>query len=78
MIELLGILATILACTGVWLNNRKLRRCFYLFFASNAMCLIIHVHAGLWQGADVKTMIVRDAIFLFLSVEGWCLWGKRR
>jgi len=74
--EIIGLIATIAACTGVWLNNRKRRACFYLFLVSNSLSLAIHVHAGLLQGADVKAMILRDAVFVGLAVEGLWLWRK--
>ena len=71
MIELIGTIATILAVTGVWLNNRKLRACFILFLFSNALALYIHVDATIWSVA------VRDATFIVLAVEGWFKWRKK-
>ena len=71
MIELIGTIATILAVTGVILNNRKLRVCFIIWFISNTLTLAIHAQTGIWS------LLVRDAIFLILAVEGWVRWGRR-
>lgn len=72
MIELIGTIATVLAVTGVVLNNRRLRVCFAVWLVSNALSLLIHVDAALWS------LVVRDAIFLVLAVDGWIRWGKKR
>ncbi len=72
MIELIGIIATILAVTGVLANNRRLRWCFIVWFISNSITLIIHVHVGVWS------LMVRDVIFLMLAVEGWRMWKLRK
>ena len=72
MLEVIGIIATILAVTGVVLNNRRLRVCFIIWFVSNALSLIIHAQTGVWS------LTARDAIFLVLAVEGWIKWGKKK
>jgi len=71
MIETIGTIATILAVIGVLLNNRRLRACFIIWFISNAITLAIHYDAG------IQSLMVRDAIFLILAVEGWVRWGRR-
>ena len=71
MIELIGTIATILAITGVVLNNRRLRVCFLLWLCSNSLTLAIHAQTGIWS------LVARDAIFLILAVEGWVRWGRR-
>lgn len=71
MIEITGTIATILAVVGVVFNNRKLRWCFLLWMASNSLTLGIHAHAA------ILSLVVRDAIFLILAVEGWIKWGRR-
>ena len=70
MIELIGTVAIILAITGVVLNNRRLRACFILWLVSNAITLIIHAQTDVWS------LVVRDAVFLVLAVEGWIRWGR--
>ncbi len=70
MIELLGATATILAVTGVLLNNRKLIACFYVWLVSNAITAYIHCDAQLYS------LLIRDVIFLGLAVEGLYRWGK--
>ena len=72
MIELIGTVATILAITGVVLNNRRIRWCFVIWICSNTLTLIIHAQTGVWS------LVVRDAVFLVLAVEGWIRWGKQR
>lgn len=71
MIEFIGTIATILAVTGVVLNNRKFRSCFVLFLFSNVLALGIHLNAGIYS------IMVRDAIFIILAVEGWVRWGRK-
>lgn len=71
MIESIGAIATILAVTGVVLNNRRLRACFILFLVSNGICLVIHTQAGIYS------LMVRDAIFIVLAAEGWIRWGRK-
>jgi nicotinamide riboside transporter PnuC len=72
MIELIGTIATVLAICGVWLNNRKLIACFYLWFISNGLSAIIHWRTGTWS------LMARDVIFIVLAVEGIRLWAKDR
>ena len=71
MIEIIGIIATVLAVVGVLANNRRLRWCFIIWIFSNALSLAIHVDAAIWS------LAVRDAVFLVLAVEGWVKWGKK-
>jgi nicotinamide riboside transporter PnuC len=70
MIEIIGIIATILAITGVILNNRRLRVCFILWLVSNSLTLVIHAQTDVWS------LVARDAVFLVLAVEGWIRWGN--
>ncbi len=71
MIEIIGTIATILAIAGVLLNNRRFRVCFLVWLVSNAISLVIHAHLSVWS------LMVRDAIFLVLAVEGWIKWGRK-
>lgn len=68
MLELIGTMTTILAVTGVVLNNRRKRACFMFWLVSNFMSMIIHAHTGVWS------LAVRDLIFIVLAIEGWYLW----
>ena len=72
MIEYMGIISGILAVIGVIANNRRLRWCFPIWMVSNAMSLAIHVDAWIWS------LVVRDAVFLILAVEGWFKWGRKK
>lgn len=72
MLELIGAVATVLAVTGVLFNNRRCRICFIFWFASNSVTLILHADVGLWS------LVVRDAIFIALAVEGWLRWGLEK
>ena len=69
--ELIGGAAAVLAVTGVWCNNKRLRVCFIIFMASNSMSCGLHVYAGLWS------LVARDVAFLALAVHGWRCWGKK-
>lgn len=64
------LVATGLAVVGVLLNNAKIRWCFPVWFASNILCLVYHLRAGLWG------MAARDVIFMGLAVAGWFQWGS--
>ena len=69
LIEILGWLATAVALIGVWMNNRRLRACFVLWLASNAMTFGIHAAVGMWP------MAARDLAFFVMAIHGWRLWG---
>ena len=71
MQEIIGIIATILAVIGVITNNRRLRVCFLFWLVSNALTGGIHAEAGIWS------LLVRDAIFFVLAIEGWFKWGRK-
>jgi len=66
--EAIGMVSMVLAVAGVWLNNRKLRGCFYLWLVSNSLSAVLHGQAGLWS------LLARDVIFLALAVEGIIKW----
>jgi len=70
MIEIIGIIATILAVAGVILNNRRCIWCFGLWVVSNALTGAIHGAAGIWS------LFARDMIFLALAIEGAYRWRE--
>lgn len=70
MTELLGTIATILAVSGVVLNNRKLSGCFYLWIISNGISALLHYDAGLFS------LLIRDLLFTVLAVEGIFRWRR--
>jgi len=70
--EIIGTVSMILAVAGVWLNNRKLRSCFYLWLVSNSLSAILHGQAGMWS------LLIRDMIFFGLAIEGLNKWGKKK
>jgi len=72
MIEIVGIIAAVLAVTGCIANNRRLRWCFIVWLISNLMSAAIHYDVG------VRSLLARDLIFAALAVEGWIMWGKKR
>jgi len=71
IIEIVGIIATVLAVVGVLTNNRKLRVCFLLWLVSNTLTEAIHVYTG------ILSLAIRDAIFFVLAIEGWFKWGRK-
>lgn len=71
-IEIISIVATALAVTGVILNNRKSIYCFIFWLCSNALSAGIHIHAGLYG------LTIRDLIFMVLAVEGIILWKRSK
>ena len=70
VIEIIGILATVLAVIGVLANNRQLRWCFLIWFISNVLSAGIHAHALIWS------LFIRDIVFVVLAIEGWIRWGR--
>jgi len=72
MMEAIGWVTTVLAVSGVVLNNRMDRRCFWLWMISNAISGGLHAEAGM------TALMVRDAVFLALAVHGYRSWGRTR
>lgn len=70
-LETIGLIATILAISGVVLNNYRRVECFGVWLVSNALTLGIHVSVGVWS------LALRDVVFLGLAVHGWRMWRKR-
>jgi len=70
VLEVLGMIAMVLAVIGVLLNNRKNRNCFYVWFISNIILIYVHLNV------DLYSLVVRDIVFLLLAVEGWYKWRK--
>ena len=69
-VELLGVLATVLAVAGVVLNNQRAIACFPLWLGSNAVACYLHARARLW------TLAVRDVVFFALALQGWWFWAQ--
>ncbi|MBI5724745.1 MAG: hypothetical protein HZA50_12350 [Planctomycetes bacterium] len=69
--EIFGWTATAMALIGAWLNNRKLRFCFVLWLASNAMTFGMHAWVAMWS------LAARDVAFFVLAMHGWLLWGHK-
>ena len=72
MSEILGTIATILAVSGVILNNRRLVICFPIWMASNLITLFIHEQAGMW------VLSLRDGLFFVLAIEGFVRWRRAK
>ena len=71
MLEILGLIVTVLAVAGVLLNNRLSRSCFCLWWVSNLISAGIHCSTGPWM------LVVRAVIFFILAVEGWIMWKRK-
>ncbi len=61
--------ATVLAVSGVVLNNCQNRWCFLVWLVSNSICFIEH------RRAKMTGLCVRDAIFSALAIVGWWQWS---
>jgi len=68
MTEFLGFISMFLAVLGVLKNNRRLVSCFYIWIASNGISAWMHYHAGIYS------LMIRDLVFILLSIEGIMLW----
>lgn len=75
MIEFLGIIGTIIAVIGVYLNNWRLRFCFILFIISNIIFGGLHLRL-LFLGNQTFSLVFRDIVFLCLAVHGFYKWKK--
>jgi hypothetical protein len=70
MVNILEIVATLLLAWGVWLINRKDRRCFWFWIAGNGLSLFTHFAVG------GPWFVVRDIMFLALAIDGLLRWPK--
>lgn len=70
--EYLGWFATSLAVAGVVLNNYRLWPCFLFWTASNAISAMIHAN----RVTGVRSLLVRDLIFLALALVGLYQWTR--
>lgn len=68
LIEIVGVLVTVLAVYGVILNNGHNKKCFIVWFYSNALSLIVHASLMCWS------LTVRDLIFMCLAYVGYKKW----
>jgi len=58
--------------TATWLNIRKLRISFAIWFFTNAAWCVIDVVHGVWARAPL------DATYTILAAYGFFAWGRRR
>jgi len=72
MMEVFGGFATILAISGVIMNNHMKIACFYTWIVSNIIMAVIHSHVGLWS------LTCRDIVFTVLCVHGIVTWNRKR
>ena len=74
MLEIIGIITTVIAVWGVILNNRKVRWCFVLWMVSNFLSMTIHVLAAVRGNSEMWAFASRDLIFFVLAIVGWNKW----
>ena len=74
MIEIVGSIITVVAVSGVLLNNARRRVCFLLWIVSNSLSAAVHMHAS----PPMWSMAARDVIFLALAIAGWRQWGRQK
>lgn len=77
MIEFFGSIAVMFAVAGALLVNRGVRVCFYLWVISNSMLFVVHLWAFRAGAEGMVSMMVLDAVFLVLAIEGWVKWKKK-
>lgn len=71
MLELVGMISTVIAVIGVVLNNYKVRFCFWLWLISNSLSAGIHLYLGCYS------LFVRDITFAALTIHGLWKWGQK-
>jgi len=69
-IEFAGFIGTVLAVVGVVLNNFQNRLCFWFWIVSNIIFAVIHFQA------KIKSLALRDLIFIVLAVVGLWQWSQ--
>jgi nicotinamide riboside transporter PnuC len=72
MIEWIGSICTLIAVSGVVLNNYKLRLCFIFWLCSNLATGLIHIYLGIYS------LAVRDFVFFVLAIHGFYVWSKEK
>jgi nicotinamide riboside transporter PnuC len=70
MIEIIGLVITVIAVAGVVLNNKRRIECFYLWLFTNAVSGGIHLYVG------VYSLALRDLIFFALAFHGILCWRR--
>jgi nicotinamide riboside transporter PnuC len=71
VIETIGLIVTVLAVTGVILNNQREKSCFYFWMVSNLLSAMIHLQSG------VYSLMFRDVIFWGLAFVGLWQWSLK-
>ncbi|MHC4732186.1 MAG: hypothetical protein ACYS6Z_16580 [Planctomycetota bacterium] len=56
---------------ATWLNIRRVRVCFAIWFVTNVSWCVVDCVYGVWARAPL------DAIYAALAVWGWIAWGRR-
>ncbi len=69
-LEIIGLVATVIAIVGVCANNRRMEVCFWLWLLSNGLTAYVHAHQHIWS------LCLRDIVFAALAIEGLYLWSK--
>jgi len=67
--EVFGFIATLLAISGVVMNNYKFRWCFVVWVLSNAITALLHWRVRIWS------LLARDIVFIILAIAGWFMWS---
>jgi hypothetical protein len=75
--EAIGWAATCGAVAGVVLNNYRMRVCFIVWLATNAVSGLLHVRGYLAGDPAMLALAARDAVFSVLAVHGYLCWGGR-
>ena len=69
--QLLSWTTTVLSLSGVVLNIKRQRVCFYLWGVSNASWCLIDAYHGIWAQSALQ------AVYLGLSVWGIVAWKEK-
>jgi nicotinamide riboside transporter PnuC len=68
VLSLHHVIFLVFAVVGVWLNNRKDRRCFFAWIISNLGWVCVNACHGLYVES------AQNIIFLVLAFEGYYKW----
>lgn len=72
MLEIFAWITTVLSITGVILNIKRLRMCFFIWTFTNASWMVIDFYKGIYAQAFLFL------VYTLLAVWGIISWGAKK
>ena len=70
MMLIITAILTVLSLTGVILNIKKVRFCFYIWAVTNASWCVVDLYYGVYM----QSLLM--AVYFGLAIWGICAWKK--